>query len=78
LEFVAICFEGDLVSLGGLNPWHLKWHALQEAAITVAHPSYLQERHTMWVYELQSEGKAIKFAAGEFSNCVWGFYVPAE
>jgi hypothetical protein len=31
----------------------------------------------MWVYELRSGGKTVKFAAGEFSNGVWGFYVPA-
>jgi hypothetical protein len=29
----------------------------------------------MFVYELDSETGPIKFAAGEFSNGVWGFYV---
>jgi hypothetical protein len=76
-EHVAIGLEGDKVSLSGLNPWQLKWHALEEPPITVAHPSYPHQRHPMWVYELHTEGKTVKFAAGEFSNGVWGFYVPA-
>ena len=76
-KHVSIGFEGDRVSLGGLNPWQIKWHSLNDAPITVAHPSYPQQRHSMWLYELHAEGKIIKFAAGEFSNGVWGFYVPA-
>jgi hypothetical protein len=73
---VAIGLEGDEVSLDGLNPWQLEWHALNEPSITVAHPSYPRERHTMDVYELRAGGKAARFAAGEFSNGVWGFYIP--
>ena len=74
---VSIGFEGDKVLLDDLNPWGLEWHALQEPRIIVAHPNYPQERHQMDVYELRREGKTVKFAAGEFSNGVWGFYVPA-
>lgn len=75
-KFVYIGFEGDSVSLDGLDPWKLKWHSLDWAKITVAHPSYPQERHSMTMYELRDTGKVVKFAAGEFSNGVWGFYVP--
>ncbi len=76
-KHVAMGFEGEPGSLGGLNPWQLKWHSLAEPQITVAHPSYTQERHLMWIYELHAEGTIVKFAAGEFSNGFWGFYVPA-
>jgi hypothetical protein len=76
-KHVAIGFEGGRVSLSGLDPWQLKWHSLEEPPITVAHPSHPQERHSMSVYELHVEGRAVKFGAGEFSNGVWGFYVPA-
>lgn len=31
----------------------------------------------MFVYELDIDGRAIRFAAGEYSNGVWGFYEPA-
>ena len=74
---VSIGFQSDFISLDGLNPWRLNWHELEEPPITVAHPSYPQQRHAMWVYELRGENKTVKFAAGEFSNGVWGFYIPA-
>jgi hypothetical protein len=77
-KYVSIGFEGDHVSLDGLMPWQLKWHSLEEPPITVAHPSYPLQRHSMRVYELRHEGNTVKFAAGEFSNGVWGFYVPSR
>ena len=77
-KHIAIGWEGTRVSLDGLDPWQLKWHAVKEPAITVCHPSHPHERHSMWVYELRSGGKAVKFAAGEYSSGVWGFYVPAK
>ncbi len=30
----------------------------------------------MWVYEIRTDKMTIKFAAGEFSNQVWGFFLP--
>jgi hypothetical protein len=45
--------------------------------ITVAHPSYPAQRHMMQVYVLDPEHAGPVFAAGEFSNGVWGIYVPA-
>ena len=44
--------------------------------ITVAHPQYPAQRHTMFVYEVTGSVPPIRFAAGEFSNGAWGFYVP--
>ena len=76
-KFVSIGFEGNKVSLGGLNPWKLEWHSLEAPKITVAHPSYPQQRHPMWQYELRTESRVVRFAAGEFSNGVWGFFIPA-
>jgi hypothetical protein len=75
-KFVSIGFEGDEILINGLDPWRSEWHSIQEKPIVVAHPSYPEQRHTMWVYELRENGKVIKFAAGEFSNGVWGIYVP--
>ena len=75
-EFVSIGFENDQVLLDGLSPWQLEWHELDETPIIVAHPSYPSQRHSMEVYELHANSKIVKFAAGEFSNGVWGFYIP--
>ena len=48
---VHIGFEGDSVDVGGVNPWGLDWKSLHDP-ITVAHPSYPIQRHTMWTYEV--------------------------
>ena len=75
-KFVDIVSDGSPVFLNGLNPWEYKWVRLDEPPIVVPHPSYAGQRHEFAVYQI-TEGKiAVRFAAGEFSNCVWGFYLP--
>jgi hypothetical protein len=74
-KMVGIVPEPMRVSIDGLDPWELEWHSVAEQPITVAHPQYPAQRHLMWVYELRAKGKVVKFAAGEFSANVWGFYV---
>lgn len=41
--------------------------------IEVLDPLYKQP-HKMWVYRVLIGEEEHEFAAGEFSNCVWGFY----
>jgi len=76
-KFVNIVTDGQPLRIGGVNVWEHKWEALKSEPITVPHPSHPNERHKMWQYQIKTEKKVITFAAGEFSNCVWGFYVPA-
>jgi hypothetical protein len=75
-EHLAIVTEGGTVSIHGHNPWTLKWRSISVPPITVAHPSYPEQRHQMFVRELEVD-PPVRFAAGEYSNGVWGFYVPA-
>ncbi|MCL4801041.1 MAG: hypothetical protein KJ025_15720 [Burkholderiales bacterium] len=77
-RFVSIGVERADVSLDGVDPWmhEREWTRTDEGPITVAHPSYPAERHSMDVYEVVLPDRTIRFAAGEFSNGVWGFYVP--
>jgi hypothetical protein len=72
---VHIGVENDDASISGVRFWKSRWRRLPDA-IVVAHPAYPQQRHTMFVYELDGPTGPLKFAAGEFSNGVWGFYVP--
>ena len=74
-RLVHIGLEGDDVSVAGINPWHAGGWTSTGVRITVAHPSYPAQRHTMRVYILDSQHE-IEFAAGEFSNGVWGIYAP--
>jgi hypothetical protein len=75
-KFVSIGIEGDPVSIQGVNVWAHEWQRCSGETITVAHPSYPSQRHAMFVYDLAVPGKNIRFAAGEFSNSVWGIYAP--
>ena len=74
-RFVSIGFEGDPTDIGGVDPWKIEWLSRHEH-ITVAHPQYPDQRHPMNVYDLAGTDPPVRFAAGEFSNGVWGFYVP--
>lgn len=74
--FVGIVSDGYPIKLCGVNPWKFKWRDLDRQPIVVAHPQYPSQRHTMFRWEIVDGKKTIEFAAGEFSNCVWGFYVP--
>ncbi|HEX5591536.1 MAG TPA: hypothetical protein VFX65_14685 [Candidatus Limnocylindrales bacterium] len=53
----------------------MKWVSTH-GRIVVAHPQYPRERHTMFTYEVEGTNPPVVFAAGEYSNLVYGFYVP--
>ncbi len=77
-RLVSIGLDTDPVDLGGgVNPWDVDW-IMTDSRITVAHPQYPPQRHTMDVWLVADADPPITFAAGEFSNGVWGFYVPTD
>lgn len=71
----SIGFEQDVVEVQGVNIWETTWIDT-DWKITVAHPSYPSQRHHMTIYEARDRDAVITFAAGEFSNGVWGVFVP--
>jgi hypothetical protein len=73
---VGIVLDGDAIDLDGVNPWQHSWESLGEVA-AVRHPAYPTQVHDVSVYTIEHEGRSIRFAAGELSNNVWGFYRPA-
>lgn len=60
-------------TLFGVNIFNYDWVDTKEK-ITVIDPLYHQECDIS-VYTVVINGKTKKFAAGEFSNCIWGFYI---
>ncbi len=62
--------------LFGVNIFQHPWHRTGEVA-HVLDPHYGQPR-VLPVYQVVLQGRAQRFAAGEFSNGVWGFYLPAR
>lgn len=71
-----IIADGEPMLLDGLDPWKHGWHSVATPPIVVAHPQYPTQRHDMAVQEIRAE-RTVCFAAGEFSNSAWGFYLPA-
>ena len=61
--------------VGGVNVWAYKWRRAG-GSVELPHPKYPLQMHRMDIYEIDIDGRAIRFAAGELSNGVWGFYVP--
>ncbi len=59
--------------LFGVNIFNRNWNLTDEKAYVVD-PIYKQTR-TFSVYTTKVRGNMRKFAAGEFSNNYWGFYV---
>ena len=74
---VHIGFEGDRLAINGLIIWQVAWRATEEPAVELPHPAYPEQRHRFDIYEAGDSALLVRFAAGELSNGVWGFYVPA-
>lgn len=64
--------DGNTI-LFGVNIFDYTWE-WTEKSVNVKHPLYGQG-YQFQVYQVQINGEKYEFAAGEFSNCVWGFYV---
>lgn len=77
-RLLHVGFEGDDVRVAGINLWQAGDWAGTGRRITVVHPSYPDQRHAMDIYLLDPDDPGSVFAAGEFSNGVWGIYVPDD
>ena len=73
---VHIGFEGDDVTIDGVEVWRHEWRRTGEDAVQLPHPSHRHQRHWFDIYEVGPKDSPVRFAAGELSNGVWGFYVP--
>ena len=70
----AITSSSNNVMLFGVNVFDYKWQCTGERAIV---RDTLNQKYRYWdVYKIEVDGKEHEFATGEFSNCVWGFYIP--
>lgn len=60
-------------TLFGVNIFDYDWNDTGEK-VKVKDPLYGQE-YSFPIYKVFIKGRKRTFAAGEFSNCVWGFYI---
>lgn len=59
--------------LFGVNIFDYDWKTTGKR-VKVKDPVYHQD-HIFEVWQVEIDGQLRRFAAGEFSNCVWGFYL---
>ena len=71
-KFETSGFDGQC-TLFGVNIFQYRWRDCRETA-AVIDPHYGTEK-VFHVYEVEINGQIHRFAAAEFSNCVWGFYL---
>lgn len=64
--------DGDTI-LFGVNIFDYKWEETDQS-VKVWAPLYRQN-YIFPVYKVVINEQEHEFAAGEFSNCVWGFYI---
>ena len=72
-QHIRTITDGERFEINGLNIWNNDWKNTGER-IQIKDPIYGQD-YTFTVYEIRNEQTSATFAAGEFSNCVWGIYV---
>jgi hypothetical protein len=64
-----------LVPLLVVSVWAYPWiEEKEEPKARVKDPAYGQN-FSFHVYRIDAPNKTVRFAAGEFSNAYWGFYV---
>ena len=73
--FLTSGTELQPVRIDGVNVWDHKWQESGRKA-EVTDPRRGQS-FTFEVWSIATKKKSIQFAAGEFSNGIWGFYTEA-
>ena len=68
----TVC-DGEEFKIKGINIWDFKWVETGKK-IKIKDPIY-GKFYSLGVYKIQNDNVDILFAAGEFSNCVWGIYL---
>ena len=71
-QFVTSGVDGN-ATLFGVNIFDYKWEMTGRKAMVVD-PAYHRD-FVFEVYKVTIDGTEHEFAAGEFSNCIYGFYL---
>jgi hypothetical protein len=60
---IGVVVEREPALVEGLNVWDYRGVSLDEPTLNLPHPGYPKQIHRMWVYEIVSEGKKIRFCS---------------
>ncbi|HSK65947.1 MAG TPA: hypothetical protein VK888_03395 [Anaerolineales bacterium] len=72
-QFAGSSKEGESFEIRGMNVWEQGWQVSPGQEAHVHDPVYGQG-FVFRVYTVQDGEEKVEFAAGEFSNGVWGFF----
>ena len=72
-RFEKTVSDGEEYKINGINIWDFKWEETGEK-IKIKDPIY-SKFYSFDVYKIHNDNVYVLFAAGEFSNCVWGIYL---
>jgi len=75
---LTVITEGEPLEIEGADVWMQEWRRLDIGSIEVPHPSYRHQKHALWPFAVEHRGRPVIFCAGELSNGVWCFHVPAR
>jgi hypothetical protein len=75
---VHIGFSGDGLRIAGHDVWTEDWRRVDAAPLHLPHPAHTGELHRFTVQDIGDGAAAVRFAVGELSNGVYGFYVARE
>lgn len=64
--------------MGKVGVWKHPWRRSDEPLVAVRDPFLCGQAFLFSVHVIEAGSGVVRFAAGEFSNGVWGFYVPEE
>ncbi len=67
--------DGNVI-LFGVRIFDYKWQ--RTSASVQVYDSLYGQSYTFPIYTAVIHKRTYTFAAGEFSNCVWGFYTPPD
>ena len=71
-EFIGIS-TGDIFIIDGVDIFKEEWESI-DRTVNVLDPNYKQS-FTFQIWKVKKKNKVITFAAGEFSNSVYGIYI---
>jgi hypothetical protein len=72
-KYIGFSPDGVPFLIDGIDVWKVKWQQIDGESAEVTNPFYGQE-FLFNVFKIVQGTKEIRFAAGEYANCAWGFY----
>lgn len=75
--YVGAVGSSEPFAINGLDVWQHRWQRVEEVPRAAVRDPHYGQPYEMDVYRITEGLQTAVFAAGEFSNGIFGFYVPA-